>query len=46
VQALTAARDTLYQQARRNEDLMDPPTFGQLQADALHCWPRRRFTTG
>src|SRR5205809_837978 len=35
VQALTAAGDTLYQQARRNEDLMDPPTFGQLQADAL-----------
>src|SRR6267378_411732 len=35
VQALTAARDTLYQQARRNEDLMDPPTFGQLEADAL-----------
>ena len=35
VQALTAARDTLYQQARRNEDVMDPPTFGQLQADAL-----------
>jgi hypothetical protein len=35
VQALTAARDTLYQQARRNEDLMDPPTMGQLQADAL-----------
>src|SRR5204863_4682051 len=35
VQALTAAADTLYQQARRNEDLIDPPTFGQLQADAL-----------
>src|SRR5437867_5500071 len=31
VQALTAASDTLYHQARRNEDLMDPPTFGQLQ---------------
>jgi hypothetical protein len=35
VQALTAAGETLYQQTRRNEDLMDPPTFGQLQADAL-----------
>jgi hypothetical protein len=35
VQALAAARDTLYQQARLNDPQGDPPTMAQQQADAL-----------
>jgi hypothetical protein len=35
VQALAAARETLYQQARRQEPEADPPTMVQQQADAL-----------
>jgi hypothetical protein len=35
VQALAAARDTLYQQARLNDPAGDPPTMAQQQADAL-----------
>jgi hypothetical protein len=35
VQALAAARDTMYQQARLNDPEGDPPTMAQQQADAL-----------
>jgi Domain of unknown function (DUF222)/HNH endonuclease len=35
VQALAAARETLYQQAREKEPVGDPPTMVQQQADAL-----------
>jgi hypothetical protein len=35
VQALAAARDTMYQQARLNDPQGDPPTMAQQQADAL-----------
>jgi hypothetical protein len=35
VQALAAARETLYQQARGREPEADPPTMVQQQADAL-----------
>jgi hypothetical protein len=35
VQALAAARDTMYQQARLNDPAGDPPTMAQQQADAL-----------
>src|SRR5947208_9030920 len=35
VQALTAARETLYQQARGKKAEGDPPTMAQQQADAL-----------
>ncbi len=35
VQALAAARETLYQQARDQEPEADPPTMVQQQADAL-----------
>ena len=35
VQALAAARETLYQQARDQESEGDPPTMPQQQADAL-----------
>ncbi len=35
VQALAAARETLYQQARARESEADPPTMVQQQADAL-----------
>ena len=35
VQALAAARETLYQQAREKEPEGDPPTMAQQQADAL-----------
>ncbi len=35
VQALAAARETLYQQARGHEVDADPPTMAQQQADAL-----------
>jgi len=35
VQALAAARETLYQQARDKEPEADPPTMVQQQADAL-----------
>src|SRR5437870_9473699 len=35
VQALTAARETLYQRARGNDAEADPPTMAQQQADAL-----------
>jgi hypothetical protein len=35
VQALAAARETLYQQARATETEGDPPTMEQQQADAL-----------
>jgi hypothetical protein len=35
VQALAAARETLYQQARGREPEADPPTMAQQQADAL-----------
>ena len=35
VQALAAARESLYQQAREKEPVGDPPTMVQQQADAL-----------
>ena len=35
VQALSAARETLYQRARWNDAEADPPTMAQQQADAL-----------
>jgi hypothetical protein len=35
VQALTAAREALYQQARAKDPEADPPTMAQQQADAL-----------
>jgi len=35
VQALAAARETLYQRARETEPVGDPPTMVQQQADAL-----------
>src|SRR3989441_1038231 len=35
VQALTAARETLYQRSRGNDSEADPPTMAQQQADAL-----------
>jgi hypothetical protein len=35
VQALAAARETLYQQRRRSEPDADPPTMEQQQADAF-----------
>jgi 5-methylcytosine-specific restriction endonuclease McrA len=35
LQALTAARETLYQRTRANDPEADPPTMAQQQADAL-----------
>jgi hypothetical protein len=35
MEALSAARDKMYEQARLNDPAGDPPTMGQQQADAL-----------